>query len=334
MDKNQRLQRVSENYEAFLKKYEELPVNDKEALRTKVLSGSKTLKEWQKQLEAYLSMGNIQPKAINLHKDSSLPSGCIVLIFAGIMFFILGAVLGSIGFFQKNGKLLGQVIVGGSLVSIIPFLYSGYFKRYRIKKAIYKTLAVQIKQISGIATIPNEALKNFVMPLLQFLNEEVPSDRSVELQVDFRDKIKGEFVYTPENMTSGWSYYKVPWFVIKPKLADSTLMHIQINYLIRFRRYSKRSRSGKLKTKTKTKVRLVYELTTHFSKKQYKLKPQKKNKQQLVESNGFKIKESDKKIVLKGKAMQKNLTLDSMPDLTQVVLLAQKAYSQIQPHKG
>ncbi|OJJ22055.1 hypothetical protein BKI52_08430 [marine bacterium AO1-C] len=326
--KVKRLQNLSEKYEAYLSNYEALTESERKELKERVLNGSKTLSEWQKQLETYAALGENQPKTITLHKDSSLPSGCVVVVFMIIMSFVFGISLSLFPFFKENSELLGQVIVGGVLVSIIPFVLSNYFKGYVSNKKLHKILAVQQKEVNGIAKIPTKDLTNFIMPLIQCFSEEIPKDALVELQIDFRDKKSNEFAYNPENPIVDWKYYQVPWLIIKSRLVDNTLMQLKVDYMVRYRRYSKKGRSGKWKAKTKTKVRIVYELTMQFSKKRYSLA------KEGTTPAGMKIKEGDRKVVVRNKTFTKTSSLETTPNTTQVLMLAKSVYSQVQSNKG
>lgn len=310
----------------YLSNYEGLTEDERKALKAHRVDDAKTLPEWQKYLETYAALGESQPTSVILNKDSSLPVGCVVLIFMMIMFFIFGITLSMIGPLKNNGALLGQLIVGGVVVSVIPFVLSNYFKKYVRNKKLYKTLAQQKQAASRITKIPTPDFTDFILPLLQYFSEEIPKDTLVELQIDFRDKKSPEFAYTPEKPTADWKYYQVPWLVFKSRLVDHTLMQLKVSYLVRYRRYSKRGRSGKWKTKTKIKVRIVYELTMQFSKKRYHLA--KKS-----DVAGVKIKENEKKVVVKGKTFTKTSSLPKSPETTQVLGLAKSMYDQIEPLK-
>jgi len=326
--KVKRLEKISEKYQVYLSSYEALTENERKELENPVLSGTQTLPEWQKQLEAYATLGENRPKNISLSKDSSLHAGCVVLIFIVIMFFVFGITLSMIGFFKQNGELLGQVIVGSVLVSIIPFVLSNYFKRYVRNKKLHKVLAQQKKEINKVAKVPTNELVNFIMPLIQCFSEEIPKDTPVELQIDLRNKRSADFVYTPENPVIDWKYYQVPWFTLKSRLIDGAVMELKINYLIRYRRYSKKGRSGKWKAKEKIKVKIVYELAMAFPKKRYQSTRLESNTDRL------RIKENEKRIVVKTKAFRRSSVLDTVPELSQVLQLAKSAYTQIQPTKG
>ena len=326
--KLKRLEAISEKYSKYLSGYEALTENERKELKDAVLNGTKTLPEWQKQLETYATLGENQPKTITLHKDSSLSAGCLVLVFVIIMCFVFGISLSMIGFFKRNSELLGQVIVGGALVSIIPFVLSNYFKKHVRNKKLHKTLAKQQKEINGAVKIPTQEFTGFLMPLLHCFSEEIPTDASVEMQVDFRDKKSAAFAYTPENPVVDWKYYQVPWLHLKTVLVNGATMDLNVIYLVRYRRYSKKSRSGKWKAKEKNKVKVVYEMTLSFPKKRYQVSEPESN------TEGIRIKENEKKIVVKNKAFRRSSVLDTMPELSQILLLAKAAYMQVKPNKA
>ena len=70
----------------------------------------------------------------------------------------------------------------------------------------------------------------------------------------------------------------------------------------------------------------MYELTMQFSKKRYHLA--KKS-----DVAGVKIKENEKKVVVKGKTFTKTSSLPKSPETTQVLGLAKSMYDQIEPLK-
>jgi hypothetical protein len=127
--------------------------------------------------------------------------------------------------------------------------------------------------------VPNH-LRQFIVPLLQILREEMKHREPMFLRVDLRGPTLPEKKYSDQLSKSAQQaqsrgskikeeYFANQWLAGRARLADDTLIEWQIFERIRKREEGKRRTSGKFKTKTKHKVKTRVEANLVFKRKAY-----------------------------------------------------------------
>jgi hypothetical protein len=127
--------------------------------------------------------------------------------------------------------------------------------------------------------VPNQ-LRQFIVPLLHILREEMKHKERMFLRVDLRGGTLAEKKYSDQLSPSAQraqthgskikeEYFANQWLAGSAKLADDTLLEWQIFERIRKREEGKKRTSGKYKTKTKHKIKTRVEASLIFKRQNY-----------------------------------------------------------------
>ncbi|MBI3652368.1 MAG: DUF3784 domain-containing protein [Acidobacteria bacterium] len=158
----------------------------------------------------------------------------------------------------------------------------GFMTLYLLPLAIVMVIALVIFLVffaKHRKDVPNH-LRQFIVPLLHLLREEMKSRQPVFLHVDLRGGTLAEKKYSEQLSATGRQaqlhgskikeeYFANQWLVGSAKLADGTLLQWQVFERLRKRAEGKRRSSGKYKTKTKFKVKTRVEAKLIFNHRVY-----------------------------------------------------------------
>lgn len=321
MNKDERLAKMAERFRLAHETFNTMDVKDQESLGSGKIEGTHTLAAWQGKFEGFRSFEENIKGIESIKENDSLPSGCILLIFAGIV-----TVIFSIGYssMKSPGETVAIVGLIGIAGATLLFSYSAYFRGYLGKRKTSKFLLKSHKQFSPKRKIPAKIADGFVQPLLTCFGQDMEPKTLLNLKFNFGSKTSSEFkVPSPEKNPLNWSCYKIPWMQANTSLADATRIQMSIDHYVQYRHIKKTSRSGKTKYKDKYKIRIVYMLVMQFPAKKYKRNSEAKT------LPGMRMKEGEKKIIVKVKAATKNKSPEAMPDYKKILELAQQAYAQL-----
>jgi hypothetical protein len=131
--------------------------------------------------------------------------------------------------------------------------------------------------------IPNH-LRQFIVPLLSVLNEEMRRGETMFLRVDLSSPTAKEKLFSEQLSAGGLrlqkagskiteKFFSNQWLVGTAELADGTKLQWQIFDRVRQRVEGKKRTSGKFKTKTKLKIKSRVQVEMQFKRKDYLLKP-------------------------------------------------------------
>jgi hypothetical protein len=131
--------------------------------------------------------------------------------------------------------------------------------------------------------VPNH-LRQFILPLLLILREEMEPEVPMFLRVDLSDATAKEKLFSEQLSPSGLrlqkagskiteKFFSNQWLTGAAVLADGTKLQWQIFERIRERSEGKKRSSGKYKTKTKHKIKARVQIAMQFKRKDYFLKP-------------------------------------------------------------
>lgn len=131
--------------------------------------------------------------------------------------------------------------------------------------------------------VPNH-LRQFIIPLLLILREEMEPEEAMFLRVDLSDATGQDKLFSEQLSASGQrlqkagskiteKFFSNQWLAGAAELADGTKLRWQIFERIRQRSEGKRRSSGKYKTKTKHKIKARVQIAMQFKHKDYSLKP-------------------------------------------------------------
>ncbi|GEM_PF-1604219 len=182
-------------------------------------------------------------------------------------------------------------------------------------------------------------LRQFIIPLLAVLREEMSPQEPFYLRLDLRDGTTVGTNYSNQLSASGQrlqrsgskvteAFYAHYWLLAKGTLADGTRLEIQLFDRIRKRSEGKRRTSGKYKTKTKHKIKTRLEAMLHFKKSRYVL-----NKEQAISQSGEKveIKANDSRTVIKVRRNVVGTDLLTPVGVDKLFDTIARAYRQVTP---
>lgn len=125
-------------------------------------------------------------------------------------------------------------------------------------------------------------LRNFVVPVINALNQDMTADQVMLLKLDLSGKLVKSKLISHEKKNPGWFQYpkvttwiyKDPWFICRSQLLDGSNLEIIIEDTIRQRRVTRPSSGGKIKSKTKTKIKHRIRATLALKNKTYSIEDQ------------------------------------------------------------
>jgi hypothetical protein len=233
-----------------LQSYQSLTPDQKIFIKEKKIEGSYTPDQWLVFFNKIAEYDTLRDASSS--KFGWLGCSCIVLLIASFVIGILTVYLLPVSF----------------IVLIVFILMSIYFVKRR-------------------KDVPNH-LRQFIVPLLVILREEMEPDAAMFLGVDLSDATAKEKLFSEQLSPSALrlqksgskiteKFFSNQWLTGVAELADGTRLKWQIFDRIRQRSEGKKRTSGKYKTKLKNKVKTRVEISMQFKRQDYSLKPFKLN---------------------------------------------------------
>ena len=178
--------------------------------------------------------------------------------------------------------------------------------------------------------VPNN-LRQFVMPLLAVLREEMEPKAKLTLEMDYRgaesdEKKVDEQVYKDAGRRIQELHYRDPWLLGKAPLADGGSLEWRIEDRVRKRKIRKRNARGKTKFKTKYKVKRCLNVRLLLGRKRYQL-----SDHQPTGEDRMNVRETEKRNVFKMQRVLVSDDLDAVLDIHDFLDLLAAAYRQVQP---
>ncbi|MDX2302222.1 MAG: hypothetical protein NW226_05445 [Microscillaceae bacterium] len=221
------------------------------------------------------------------------------------------------------------------------FILAGLIYRYSPQGQKYAVLNRKLKQTEQ-SDFPN-IIRNYLLPLLNFLKEECQTETTIKLLMNFspRKFQKGSDTLRPNYTTpTGYvhkdtEYAQYDVLRLSTRLSDGSTLIYHLKDMSRRRNFSrtKRSASGKYKTKYKTKykVKISHTLKLVVSKKQYRLRPVGLP----ATSTGIRMDqiENDKKYIFKLRGvnfLRAQLGTNHLPDMQALLNLIGEVYKRLE----
>jgi hypothetical protein len=229
-----------------LQSYQSLTPDQKIFIKEKKIEGSYTPEQWLAFFGKIAEYDTLRDASSS--KFGWLGCSCILLLIAS---FVIG--------------IITVYLLPVSFIVLILFIFvSIYFVKRR-------------------KDVPNH-LRQFIVPLLVIVREEMEPGVPMFLRVDLTDATAAEKLFSEQLSPSGLrlqqsgskiteKFFSNQWLTGMAELADGTRLKWQIFERVRQRYEGKRRSSGKYKTKTKNKVKTRVEVSMQFKRGNYSLKP-------------------------------------------------------------
>lgn len=186
--------------------------------------------------------------------------------------------------------------------------------------------------------VPNH-LRQFVIPMLAVLREEMEAQEPLYIRLDLRDGTTFGTNYSNQLSAGGQrlqragskiteAFYAHYWLLTKGTLQDGTRIEIQLLDRIRKRSEGKRRTSGKYKTKTKYKIKTRIDTALQFKKSRYALKQEKVGSQG---GEAVEMKANDSRHIIKVRRNAISTDLKTPVGVDRLFHAIARAYRQVTP---
>lgn len=139
-------------------------------------------------------------------------------------------------------------------------------------------LIIQISKLKKLKKMDiGNHLRLFLMPFIVVMKEEADANSQLKITFDAapavaKEKISNETASKGSGLPRIKStFYTHPWLNLRAMLADSTVVLLEFEDIVRKSRITKRGSSGKIKTKTKLKIKHRLSAKVLFKKQHYDL---------------------------------------------------------------
>lgn len=134
-------------------------------------------------------------------------------------------------------------------------------------------LIVLSSRMGGLDVPPN--LREFLLPWLALLREDVVPGSAVSLAIDLRGSIcppKKQVARSGDRNPGGWNtdVFLDPWFSGEARFVDHAVVKWSVSDLVRRRIRTRRNARGKTKTKTKHKVLRTWDVQVRVREKDFR----------------------------------------------------------------
>lgn len=184
--------------------------------------------------------------------------------------------------------------------------------------------------------IPN-ALREFVLPLVSVLREDVDPNEPVHLKLDLRGgtfaakKQRSQTVNDKGYPKVSLDFYSDPWMLGEAKLVDGSTVSWEIQDEIRQRNVTKRNPRGKIKHKVKYKVRRTMDARIAFPSSDFKISGSTDGRNEGLR---IRLKEGEKRKVFQTRRRTVGTTIDTSPDVAELLGLITSAYGRVSANPG
>jgi hypothetical protein len=169
--------------------------------------------------------------------------------------------------------LVASLVIGIITVFLLPLFFL----------ALILFIAMSVFFVKRRKDVPNH-LRQFIVPLLLILREEMEPEAPMFLRVDLSEATGKDKLFSEQLSPAGLrlqqagskiteKIYSNQWLTGAAELADGTKLQWQVFERIRERSEGKRRSSGKYKTKTKHKIKARVQVAMQFKRGDYALTP-------------------------------------------------------------
>lgn len=184
--------------------------------------------------------------------------------------------------------------------------------------------------------IPN-SLREFVLPLVSVLREDVEPSEPVHLKLDLRGgtiagkKQRSQTVNDKGYPKVSLDFYADPWMQGQAKLVDGSVVSWDILDEIRQRNVTKRNPRGKIKHKIKYKVRRTMDARVALPASDFKVAGSTDGRNEGLR---IRLKEGEKRNVFQTRRRTIGTAIDTSPDVAELLGLITGAYGRVSAKPG
>lgn len=174
-------------------------------------------------------------------------------------------------------------------------------------------------------------VKEFLLPMLNILEEESSPQNTIQIDADLNDKLQDQHLLRKAlHNTQGYPKTDTFWYQrkhlrLQAQLSKNTTLQLEISEFIRERKITKQNPRGKIKVKRKHKIRVHYQAKVGLPNKYYQLLPLPANSTALR----LKHKPSQKRHFLQVSLRHVHQQLGASPQLDLAIQAIGQAYKQV-----
>lgn len=280
--------------------YQTLSTTQKRFIKEKLFESSFTPEAWLRFLRTVSEFDKYGDSGRKFAGVSSC-LGLIVIIASLFLFATLAQFLPTLVLYVLQGIVIICVILGAIT----------YFK---------------LKSID----VPNK-LRNFVVPAVAILREDMNREEPLNLRMDLRGSTIKEKQTDENKPEKGYpkileKHFVDQWFAGSARLADSSILQWQIVDHVRQRRITKRNPRGKTKIKMKYKIKTLIDVHLGLRQKDYiPLSPDPRADQQ----DKIDVKQGDKRNRIRVRRTIVSTDQESVLELNDFLDAVASAYKQV-----
>jgi hypothetical protein len=274
-------------------------------------------------IDAYKSYGSLndQQKQFLREKqiDAEFPTDTWIAFLKGVASY------------DQHGDSLRKAIGWIAAIGIIVGFFGAIFAESvaMLLFVMLGLIALAFYFILRKVDVPN-TLREFVLPFITLIREDVAPDDTVHMQLDLRGGTKDDKKKSTENFEHlgrkiQQNFYNDSWMQGDTKLADGTALQWEIYDYIRERQITKRNPRGKTKTKTKYKVRRTFDVRVGLRGDEYAL-----NTAASAPTVGkTSVKQGEKRNVIRTRHSTIGTSLTDVPSMNDMMTPITAAYQRV-----
>jgi hypothetical protein len=274
-------------------------------------------------IDAYKSYGSLndQQKQFLREKriDAELPTDAWISFMKGVASY------------DQHGDAMRKAIGWIAAIGIIIGFFGAIFAESAamLLFAMVGLIALAFYFVLRRVDVPN-ILREFVLPFITLIREDVAPDDMVHMQLDLRggtkeEKRKGTDNFEHLGRKIQQKFYNDPWMQGDTKLADGTALQWEISDYIRERQVTKRNPRGKIKVKTKYKVRRTFDVRVGLRGDEYALNATATNPAGGKQS----VKQGEKRNVIRTRHSTIGTSLTDVPSMNDLMTPITAAYKRV-----
>jgi hypothetical protein len=274
-------------------------------------------------IDAYKSYGSLndQQKQFLREKkiDAEFPTDTWIAFLKGVAGY------------DQQGDSLRKTIGWIAAIGIIIGFFGAIFAESTamLLFAMVGLIALAFYFVLRRVDVPN-SLREFILPFMTLIREDVAPDDVVHMQLDLRGGTKEEKRKSTDNFENHGrkiqqKFYNDPWMHGETKLADGTALQWDISDYIRERQITKRNPRGKIKVKTKYKVRRTFDVRVGLRGDEYAL-----NAAPSAPADGKQsVKQGEKRNVIRTRHSTIGTSLTDVPNMNDMMGPITAAYRRV-----
>jgi hypothetical protein len=243
---------------------------------------------------------------------------------------------------DSGRKLLGRAGIGFAIAAFVSIFVSVVAESF-IPSLVVWPIAILMGLLYLIkkkSDLPNK-FREFVVPLVSILREEMRASEPLFLHLDFRGgteqykQTSGEHFKTAKRPASYVKaditerFFSDIWIEGRARLADDSRLELAIVDHICERKVGKRNARGKYKTKTKYKIKSVIEARLQLPQEDYALMGAGGR-----ESDRIRLKSGEKRNAIRVRRVVKSSDLNSVLGLNHALDVIARAYKNVAPNRA